>query len=773
MHCVTIACPHCSFVSSHGIQHGYATGNASPVRELLGKSENFPVEMGRNGRVDHMPMLYDDSDSSHTGRGSEVELSRQTSSDDFSLRIGPDENDIADLYGHSGATVSVKGRDLYSSKRHEHLLKSGPLGKCSDPFCNTCPSYFGPTTRSDQVRFSVFGGAQHIRRRALRLGKNWFPGILNPHTKVVQRWNKIFSISSLIAVFIDPLFFFLFSVREDYKCLVFNNTAAVTVTVVRTLTDFVQICHIFLQFRLAYVANSTKIQNAGQLEDNPKKIAMHYLQGWFVLDLFTALPLPQVLVWTVVKSYTGSQNGANYAKNVLRVVVLLQNIPRALRFFPLLMGGASSGFVFETAWANFIINLLMYFLAGHVVGSCWYLFGLQRVNQCLQDKCRISEDGCEISYLDCGDNTDSDGGFSDERNFWINTTQLGTMCLGGNPDFFYGIYTMGVQVSMERKVIYKYIYSLFWGFQQISTLAGNLIPSLFVWEVLFTMGIVGLGLLLFALLIGNIQNFLMALGRRKLEMQLKRYDTEVWMRRRRLPVLLRRRVRQAGRFRWVATGGVEERELLADLPEDLQKDVQRYLCLELVKKVRLFELLEDHVLDAICERLGQKLYIEESEIFRAKKPVERMLFVVRGELESMGEDGSVVSLKDGEFCGEELLSWYIDVAGVGSGKKPSGIAKSMGKHPLSSRTVRCLTSVEAFSLEADDLEYITTHYKRAFKSPEVQGAIRYLSLYWRSMAARRIQKAWRARRARAGLRPDSSASHHRKATRFGTMNKSV
>lgn len=46
-----------------------------------------------------------------------------------------------------------------------------------------------------------------------------------------------------------------------------------------------------------------------------------------------------------------------------------------------------------------------------------------------------------------------------------------------------------------------------------------------------------------------------------------------------------RRVRQAGRFRWVATGGVEERELLADLPEDLQKDVQRYLCLELVKKV--------------------------------------------------------------------------------------------------------------------------------------------------------------------------------------------
>lgn len=50
--------------------------------------------------------------------------------------------------------------------------------------------------------------------------------------------------------------------------------------------------------------------------------------------------------------------------------------------------------------------------------------------------------------------------------------------------------------------------------KQISTLAGNQTPSYFVWEVVFTMAIIGLGLLLFALLIGNMQNFLQALGRR-------------------------------------------------------------------------------------------------------------------------------------------------------------------------------------------------------------------------------------------------------------------
>uniref|UniRef100_F6HVV6 Uncharacterized protein n=1 Tax=Vitis vinifera TaxID=29760 RepID=F6HVV6_VITVI len=54
------------------------------------------------------------------------------------------------------------------------------------------------------------------------------------------------------------------------------------------------------------------------------------------------------------------------------------------------------------------------------------------------------------------------------------------------------------------------------------------------------MAIIGLGLLLFALLIGNMQNFLQALGRRRLEMSLRRRDVEQWMSHRRLPEYLRR-----------------------------------------------------------------------------------------------------------------------------------------------------------------------------------------------------------------------------------------
>ncbi|XP_073100786.1 probable cyclic nucleotide-gated ion channel 20, chloroplastic [Elaeis guineensis] len=142
------------------------------------------------------------------------------------------------------------------------------------------------------------------------------------------------------------------------------------------------------------------------------------------------------------------------------------------------------------------------------------------------------------------------------------------------------------------------------------------------------MAIIGLGLLLFALLIGNMQNFLQALGRRKLEMQLRRRDVEQWMSHRRLPEDLRRQVRQAERFSWAATRGVNEEQLLENLPEDLQREIRRHFF-KFLNKVRIFSLMDEPLFDAVCEKLRQKLYIRGSDILYQGSPVEKMVFIVR------------------------------------------------------------------------------------------------------------------------------------------------
>lgn len=84
----------------------------------------------------------------------------------------------------------------------------------------------------------------------------------------------------------------------------------------------------------------------------------------------------QIMILTVLPRHLGL-SGANYAKNLLRAVILVQYIPRLFRILSLLNGRSPTGFIFESARANFIINLLMFMLASHVVGSSWYLFGLQ------------------------------------------------------------------------------------------------------------------------------------------------------------------------------------------------------------------------------------------------------------------------------------------------------------------------------------------------------------------------------------------------------------
>jgi len=47
-----------------------------------------------------------------------------------------------------------------------------------------------------------------------------------------------------------------------------------------------------------------------------------------------------------------------------------------------------------------------------------------------------------------------------------------------------------------------------------------------------------------------------------------------------------RRVRQAERYNWAATRGVNEEILMENLPEDLQRDIRRHLF-RFVKKVSI------------------------------------------------------------------------------------------------------------------------------------------------------------------------------------------
>ncbi|XP_025701492.1 probable cyclic nucleotide-gated ion channel 20, chloroplastic isoform X2 [Arachis hypogaea] len=628
------------------------------------------------------------------------------------------------------------------------------------------------------------------------------PGVIHPDS--VKQWNKIIAILSLVAIFLDPLFFFLLYVEKHLNCIVISWTMTRPLILLRSINDLVYFMNMLLQFRLAYVSAGSRLRGT-DLIDDPKKIARHYLTSYFFLDLFIALPLPQVAsnptfhvrikhkkvdyhvirakvqsgfivthfvnsidqlvditksirnfdvhyvritvlfllpnVQIIVLFVLPRYFGASHAESLLCGVILVQYIPRLFRFLPLLIVQSPEGFIFESAWANFFINILIFILSGHVVGSCWYLFGLQRVNQCLRDACHNSVVTQCMKIIDCGYDRFSHYTSSDSE-MWRNNANA-TACLNSSSGAFdYGIYANVVQLTTHPKIVKKYLYALYWGFQQISTLAGNQTPSDFEFEVLFIMAITGIGLLLFALLIGNIQNYLQALGQRTLEMQLRGRDVEQWMSQFHLPEDLRRKIRHVERYNWAATIGVNAEMLMENMPEDLQRDIRRHLF-RFIKRVRIFSMMDEPILDAICEKLRHKIYIKGSNILYNGGLVEKMVFVMHGKLESIeGEDGIRISLTQGDACGEELLQWCLENSLLyTASRKPEKVLRS-------ERTVRALTNVEVFSLRADDLEEVIIRFSRLFQRPRVQAALRYESPYWRSLAATRIQMAWRNRKNR-------------------------
>lgn len=106
-----------------------------------------------------------------------------------------------------------------------------------------------------------------------------------------------------------------------------------------------------------------------------KKVLVYDELIKFVIVIYVVKYLQIIIYFVLPSSLVSSE--ANYAKNLLRLAILIQYIPRLFRFLPLLIGQSPTGFIFESVWASFILNLLIFMLSGHVVGACWYLFGLQ------------------------------------------------------------------------------------------------------------------------------------------------------------------------------------------------------------------------------------------------------------------------------------------------------------------------------------------------------------------------------------------------------------
>lgn len=134
----------------------------------------------------------------------------------------------------------------------------------------------------------------------------------------------------------------------------------------------------------------------------------------------------------------------------------------------------------------------------------------------------------------------------------------------------------------------------------------------------------------------------------------------------------------------------------------------------------LFDQMDERMLEAICERLRPALYTDGTYVVRELDPVNEMIFIIRGHLDSTTTDGGRTGffnscrIGPGDFCGEELLTWALD-------PRPSACL------PSSTRTVRAISEVEAFALVSSDLKFVASQFRR-LHSKQLRQKFRFKSL---------------------------------------------
>lgn len=123
---------------------------------------------------------------------------------------------------------------------------------------------------------------------------------MNPNDSYLQSWNKIFLLLSVVALAFDPLFFYIPYVKPERFCLNLDKKLQTIACVFRTFIDAFYVVHMLFQFHTGFITPSSSGFGRGELNEKHKDIALRYLGSYFLIDLLSILPIPQVTMFSQI-----------------------------------------------------------------------------------------------------------------------------------------------------------------------------------------------------------------------------------------------------------------------------------------------------------------------------------------------------------------------------------------------------------------------------------------------------------------------------------------
>ncbi|KAI5346255.1 hypothetical protein L3X38_014134 [Prunus dulcis] len=171
-----------------------------------------------------------------------------------------------------------------------------------------------------------------------------------PFHWIYPKWRKIFVISCVFAVLLDPLFLYIPIIKEDMKCIQMDKRLSKTALALRSVTDLNYSNFKFLWNFLF-----------------PPTIVQTIWRSYILIDILAILPLPQVVILIFFSKGRGSLN----AKELMNSLAMLQYVTRVLQLYFLCKELTESPSENIKVWVKCVLNFLLYIISSHVIGAFW------------------------------------------------------------------------------------------------------------------------------------------------------------------------------------------------------------------------------------------------------------------------------------------------------------------------------------------------------------------------------------------------------------------
>ncbi|XP_053599137.1 potassium voltage-gated channel subfamily H member 6 isoform X13 [Microplitis demolitor] len=388
------------------------------------------------------------------------------------------------------------------------------------------------------------------------------------------------------AIFTPYVAAFLLS-EPDYNSRKAKKYSDDPIVIIDLIVDVTFVVDILINFRTTFVNTNDEVVSG------PWKIAVHYLRGWFIIDLVAAIPF-DLLLYGYNTDETTTLMGLLKTARLLRLVRVARKIDRYSEY------GA----------AVLLLLMATFALIAHWMACIWYAIG-NAERPLLKSK---------VGWLD----------------ILANDTH----------QFYYHNNTGGPSIKS------RYITALYFTFSSLTSVGfGNVAPNTDT-EKIFTIIVMLIGSLMYASIFGNVSAII-----QRLYSGTARYHTQMlrvreFIRFHQIPNPLRQRLEEYFQHAWTYTNGIDMNSVLKGFPECLQADICLHLNRQLLNNCKAFEKASPGCLRALSLKFKTTHAPPGDTLVHRGDVLTSLYFISRGSIEILKNDIVMAILNPPDIFGE-------------------------------------------------------------------------------------------------------------------------